>query len=101
MEKFQQSALQLCAKLRIRQSVSLSNICTGSKAKQVCFHRWRARRGPGDSTRQRLMGHCGHRHPGPPQNAQGDGAKTKAAHACGQAGGEQRVEKTKGRLPRD
>lgn len=47
MEKFQKSALQLCAKLRIRQSVSWSNICTGSKAKQVCFHRWGARRGPG------------------------------------------------------
>lgn len=84
----------------------MCNICTSSKAKQVCFHRWRARRGQGEgweggSTWQHLMGYHGHRHPGPPWNFQGDGAKTKAAHACGQAGREGRVEKTEGKLPRD
>lgn len=55
----------------------------------------------GGSTWQHLMGYHGHRHPGPPWNFQGDGAKTKAAHACGQAGREGRVEKTEGKLPRD
>lgn len=34
----------------------------------------------------------GHRRTGPPQNFQGDGANTKAARACGQAGGRGSVE---------
>lgn len=36
--------------------------------------------------------------PGPLQNFPGDGAKTEAAHACGRAGKEERMEDIEGRL---
>lgn len=67
-------------------SVSLSNICTGSKAKQVCFHRWRARRGPGaacgSTGRPR-----GHRHPGPPWNFKAMERKPRLHMHVGRLGG--------------
>lgn len=102
--KFQKCALQLWAKLRIRVSLSpCPTVAQAARQSRCASTGGRQGEGRGGGGRHAAApdGHCGRRRPGPSQNAQGDGAKTEAAHACGQAGREARVEKTEGRLPRD
>lgn len=86
--EFLKSAPQPCAKLGDPcEFVSLSNICTGSKAKQVCLHG--AGRGLGQPMAASGDGHC---RQGPLQMLQGDGAKMGSVHACGPSWAWERME---------